>query len=311
MRTDGEIAEALAAVLGRQVELVSRRRHAYGTSFPIDALEVRIDGGPPERLLLKDLGTPAAAARSVKPGFLHDPLREIAVYLEVLAKHDLGTPHCYGASIDPDLNRYWLFLEHVPGVELWQVGELPVWEEVAGWLARFHARGEAILHPRAIRCDRAFFEGWLHRARAATRDERLDRLAAAYSTVVDQLLALPVTLIHGEFYPSNVLIGRASAGVRVCAVDWEMTARGPGLLDLAAITAGGWTEAERAAIQAAYNRALPTALDAAALRRSLACCRLHLALQWLGWAEDWTPPREHAQDWMEVALSAAGELGIN
>jgi len=36
----------------------------------------------------------------------------------------------------------------------------------------------------------------------------------------------------------------------------------------------------------------------------------HLALQWLGWSADWTPPPEHARDWLVEALAAAERLGL-
>ena len=39
------------------------------------------------------------------------------------------------------------------------------------------------------------------------------------------------------------------------------------------------------------------------LSADLARCRLHLALQWLGWSPDWRPPPEHAHDWLGEALS--------
>ena len=35
-----------------------------------------------------------------------------------------------------------------------------------------------------------------------------------------------------------------------------------------------------------------------------AAARLHLAVQWLGWSRDWTPPREHATDWLGESVSA-------
>src|SRR5947209_6646174 len=83
------------------------------------------------------------------------------------------------------------------------------------------------------------------RARAVNHDRRLPAIAAGFPAVVERLLALPRTLIHNEFYPSNVLIERRREGVRVCPVDWEMAARGPALIDLAALTAGNWNETER------------------------------------------------------------------
>jgi hypothetical protein len=38
-------------------------------------------------------------------------------------------------------------------------------------------------------------------------------------------------------------------------------------------------------------------VSGAEFMRSLACCRAVLALQWLGWAGGWAPPKEHQRDW--------------
>jgi len=127
-----------------------------------------------------------------------------------------------------------------------------------------------------------------------------------------------VTFLHGEFYASNVLVHEPAHGgredLRVCPIDWEMAAVGPGLIDLAALTAGGWTADEKEALALAYRAALehtenwPPSPDAFLV--ALDYCRLHLAVQWLGWSQDWTPPPEHAQDWLGEALGLAEKLGV-
>jgi hypothetical protein len=71
-------------------------------------------------------------------------------------------------------------------------------------------------------------------------------------------------------------------------------------MDLADLTSGTWDEPSRAALAAAYRSACETA---AAMRESdferrLQACRLHRALQWLGWSRSWSPPPEHAHDWL-------------
>lgn len=311
MRSSGEVQAVLEGILGYPIESLRRVPYAYGTSSAIDALEAQTPAGAVVRLLLKDLGGAPVLARSVKPAFLRDPLREIEVYREILGPRRLGTAHCYGSVVDPDQGRHWLLLEHVPGVELWQIGELSIWQEAARWLAQLHETCREVKHPRLLQYDRGFYERWLHRALAVSRDPRLQPIAAGFPTVIDRLLALPVTLIHNEFYPSNVLIERRGTSVRVCPVDWEMAARGPALIDLAALTAGKWSGQERSSIVTAYVEARQGSMDTANLRSELACCRLVLALRWLGWSQEWEPPPEHAQDWVRVAVAAAAEAGIS
>jgi hypothetical protein len=268
------------------------------------------------------------SARMVKPAFLYDPMREIETYRSILGPNRLSTAICYGAIVDSRAERYGLFLEKVPGLELYQVGNFATWRRVAGWLAIMHARfaGETGRLARAaplLRYDAGFYRRWADRARASLgrvgrrlpRDARrgMEQLFENYDRVVGHLVALPVTFVHGEFYASNVLV-REEEGLRVCPVDWEMAAVGPGLIDLAALTAGGWTADEREALAFAYRAALvprenwPPAPDAFLV--ALDYCRLHLAVQWLGWSPGWSPPPEHAQGWLGEALGLAEKLGL-
>jgi thiamine kinase-like enzyme len=280
--------------------------------------------------MFKDLSPSALLedARQAKPFFLYDPRREIQTYRSILAPARLGTPTCYGAVLDKRRGRYWLFLERVPGLRLAQVGAFSTWQQAARWLAVLHGRwaGKAeqmVRTAHLLRWDAVLYRTWLPRAQtflaraassqpAGTR-RHLAWLAARYERVVRRLVALPRTVVHGEFYASNILVQETAAGPRVCPVDWEMAALGPGLLDLAALSAGQWTEEERLALAQAYHATLTPHGDGqptAEFLSALACCHLHLAVQWLGWAPAWSVPPEQQQDWLREALRQAEKLGL-
>lgn len=316
MIDDTSLRTELERLLGAQIESFDRRPSAYRTSFALEEIDVVLGDGRRLELVFKHIARDALhpAAAEVKPEFLYDPLREIEVYRDVLAPAGLGTPAFHGAIPE----RGWLFLERVAGVELYQVGERSTWEHVARWLARMHealtpAVGEA---PRAIRYDAQWYRRWAERAlRDAT--DRGDAEAAAviggiaerHEDVVARLLALPATFVHGEFYASNVLVDDAARPRRVAPVDWEQAGAGPGLVDLAALTSGAWSDEDRRRIAAAYREASADGLDDEAFGAGLEACRLHLALQWLGWSQAWSPPPEHRQDWLDEARRAASRLG--
>ena len=83
-----------------------------------------------------------------------------------------------------------------------------------------------------------------------------ESLVGIYDRAIERLIRLPSTLIHGEFYASNILVQETREGCRIRPVDWEMAAVGPGLIDLAALTSGAWAERERTEMAAAYHDAL-------------------------------------------------------
>jgi Ser/Thr protein kinase RdoA (MazF antagonist) len=323
---DRELLAALREQQGGEVLELSRKPYRYATSAPLEEVRVAMDGGAQLELILKDLRRERLIgdARTTKPTFLHEPGREVETYRRILAPAAIG-PRCVAAVAQADPPRHWLLLEKVPGVELWQVGELSVWEEVARWLGRFHARfagssGELReVNPYLLEHTESWYRSWCERATSALAASD-DRRAASLREALDRhreatapLAALPHTFVHGELYPSNVLVVRDEDPLRVCPVDWEMAAIGPGLIDLAALV-GGWDPSDQARLVAAYLSGLPEKGARNPARETvagdLARCRLHLALQWLGWSPDWRPPPEHAHDWVGEASTLIQELGL-
>jgi aminoglycoside phosphotransferase (APT) family kinase protein len=324
--SDRELLDVLRAHGdGRDVIDLSRRPYRYATSAPLEEIRVLMDGGEEIAVIFKDLSRERLLddARASKPAFLHEPLRELDTYRRILAPAGIG-PRCFAAIAEQDPPRHWLLIEKVPGVELWQVGEFSVWEQVAAWLGRFHARFASRLdevraaNSYLLEHSDEWFRSWAERARAALA-QSTDRRASPvlrglerYDEVIDALAALPPRFLHGELYPSNVLVVREENPLRVCPVDWEMAAIGPGAIDVAALV-GGWDAAQRQRLVATYRggfadsgAAEPSEVQAADVSRA----RLHLALQWLGWSSEWRPPREHAHDWVGEALMLTEVLGL-
>lgn len=303
-----ELLDAVQRILG-DAEILARRPHSYQSSFAIEELDVRRGNGRLLNLVFKDLGQSGLnpSGRLAKPSSLHDPQREIDVYTSILPAHDLGTATCYGSIVEPERDRYWLFLERVDGLPLWQLGDPAVWQAVARWLAQLHASVEPPRGLQLLAYDESLYRRWLSRAIAAAPAAGLADLQPQYERTVARLSTAPTVFVHGEFYPANVLV-LDGEGRRVCPVDWELSGLATGMLDLAALTTG-LPEAEAARLLEAYVQELPETprQDPAEL---LECCRLHLAIRWLGWSAHWTPPIEHARDWASDAWAAAEKLEL-
>jgi hypothetical protein len=290
------LSEVLEGIFGRRLASLRRSVSAYSSSCTIEDLELRFTDGGSLPVVFKNLSPEAVVdrARGVRPEFVIDPCREIEVYGSILSKFQSGAARYYGS----DAKRHWLFLESVRAPMLCHIGDFESWLEVARWLARFHSSLTASAHSarkavsRLLEYDAVFYRRWVQRA----------RLELPYEHILRTLLALPTTLVHGDFYASNVLVGDG----RICPIDWELAAIGPGLLDLAALTSGKWSRERRLELAEAYISALPDELRPSEWVFAYDCCQFQIAVQWLGWAEGWTPPQEHSHDWFAEIRSLPG-----
>jgi hypothetical protein len=314
------LEDLLADHFGRRraIMTLTQRPCSYASSFTLDEIDVGFADGSELRLVVKDVSPEAMteSAERARPEFLYEPRREIEAYRQILPYAPHGAATWYGADVNPSAQRYRLVLERVEGLELRHVGAFTIWERAARWIAQFHRSfspadlARLVESSRVLVYDEAFYSRWLERAqRIAARRPALrravDRIARGYAPVVKRLAGMPRTLIHGEFYPCNILIGRTGHRVRVCPVDWEMAALGPGLMDLACLTTGWALRAQRALVRA-YRAAGPGATARSAriphdVWVDFRCCRLHLAVRMLGWSDTWAPPPHHAHDWLAEA----------
>ena len=297
---DRDLAAALERSLPAPVRIRARRDSPYASSFPLAELDVEAGDGARLTVVWKDL-TPASllpgARAARRAGAAPDPLNELRAY-ELLDGAGLGTPRLLAALREP--GRAWLFLEAVRGARLEHVGDAAAWTATARWLARTHVQ----LTARAV-ADPAWPPPWRppELAEAAAREPRVAALLPALDAARARLAAAPPAVIHGELYAANVLID----GARVCAVDWETIARGPGLLDLAALTAGAWEEPGDPLAEA-YRAALPQPPPRAQFEADLAAARLLSAARWLAAPPGWAPPPEQARDWLADAEAIVGRM---
>ena len=275
----------------------SRRPSPYASSHRLEELDVELPDGTQLALVLKSAAI-EEHARDAKPAFLVDPAREQRVYEELLPTVGDAAPRFY-ALLDGAI-----LLERIDGAPLTEVGEWDIWEKAVRRIADIHERLPGPGAVPVVRCDAAFFGRWLERARTFAGED-VRPLGTPHARAVERLLELPQTVIHGELYASNVIVG----GDRICVVDWETAALGPEVVDVAAITSGSWSDSERERLALTYFEARRSGdRTASEFLDDVTCARLHLAVQWLGWSDSWKPPPEQAQDWLAEAARTAERI---
>jgi len=318
---DDAVASRLRALLGDSEPgdwplRVTRSECPFRSTHALEDIEVHFPGGRCVPLVLKACGL--AATRGVRPRIVMDGHRELWAYENLLPRLDVDAPRFLGV-LDLDRSGQRLVLERVAGEPLHLVGDLGAWRAAARWLGRFHGRGRAAWERAAasgwlLAQDPSLHERWLARAlrRAvggAPSPGWTGSVARAARRAIRILAAAPRTLVHGEFYPSNVIVSRADSGWRARVVDWESIGVGPAALDLAALTTGGWSATARAGLIEAYRSAAPDPpTRGVGLDRELECATLINALQWLGWSEGWSAPPHQAWDWEAEARAAASRI---
>jgi Ser/Thr protein kinase RdoA (MazF antagonist) len=168
--------------------------------------------------------------------------REARVYRELLQPASLGTPRFYGAHmIEPD-GRTLVLLEYFEGRKLKKEQEQETWLAVVKWLARMHqyflARQDRLKSSLFLpRHDAEFYFKWACRATESASSvsaklcASMKRLLSRYDKVAGPL-GSTATLVHGEFYSTNVMVSGDAQHLRICAFDWETAAIGCGALDL-------------------------------------------------------------------------------
>lgn len=265
--------------------ILRREPTLYATSFPCEIVRGRFEDG--SRLALFCKYTQGNGDGVCSHGQRGGVVYEIAVYRQVLQPSRVSTPTFYGAYTDPSTSSTWLILEYLErSMAVGKVGKLAVMKQAVRWIAQFHSFYEARLSsvsiPVLTSYDAAYYRGWARRtARFAGHWHRrfpwLAALCRRLQKALAFLAARPRTVIHGEYYPHNILFQRGL----VRPVDWETAAIGAGQIDLATITEG-WSPEIIKQFELEYQQARWPDGPPADFQRALDLARVYVQVRWLG-----------------------------
>lgn len=291
------------ALRSADVTVLDRAPNAYASRLASEVVSVRLASGESGRIFCKHGSPQSLDVHGLRSG----PAYEAVVYRDVLASHRPRTAEFLGYAVDPSAARPLLALEHLDSFDRVQKsGDPDGLARAAAWIGQFHAVHENPPAPELLNVhDRAYYTGWVERAARwtdglATLDperfgDNLHRL----------LLEDPLTIVHGEYYPDNILVRDSE----VCPVDWEWAAIAAGEIDLAALTEGWWPhDRVRACIQA-YCEARWGAGPPTGFAQRLDAARIYLHLRWLGGRRDRATTDEAGRRAIEVEELARG-LGL-
>jgi Phosphotransferase enzyme family len=307
------LERALEQALGEPgaVTVTEVEPNRYSSTFPSEV--VRGEVGPRALAVLckYDLEW-TDDVRGVPAG----PRYEADVYRLAVEPAGLPAPRSLGLCSDEHSGVRWLMLELVPGDRFTKSTEPGAMSRgiaaAASWIGsfhRFHETRAAERPGRLARHDRASFAACVARARSQCeplRDEHpwLEQLVDEYEAVFCNLFPRRATVIHGEYYPENILLRDGE----ILPVDWERAAISAGEIDLAALTEGHWAPADIRLATEAYAKARWVGAPPEDFPEALAAARAYLHLLALG---DEGKAFEPGAKWrFEQLERAAAERGL-
>ncbi len=299
------------------IAIVDRQKNNHTSTFPSEIVTCRTSDGSLLKLLCKCV---SHKLDTVDPRPI-EPLYEIDVYRYVLAPSPLTAPKFHGAWINDASGAAWLVIEWLN-----QCRRLVHFEDhqtamqaAATWIGAFHALNESRLPQPELsfldRFDLQHYRRKLEQMQTATKGlitdyPWLSHLFEEFGKVIRILLSAKQTIIHGEYYPSNILYGAAG----VYPVDWETAAVAAGEIDLATLTENWPQEVVERCRQAYVQARYANATADWDFERRLAAARLYVQFHWLRYEYNPLRPQwslKTSGAWRFDQLHEAGrQLGI-
>jgi Phosphotransferase enzyme family len=311
----GTLAAGLGSLFGTvpaDLVVLERSPNVFTSTFASEIVRFRVADGAERRVLCKydAIVSPHRGQHRGGVGY------EGAVYRDILAPLRATAPMFYGLYEDA-AGQAWLVVEYVAdGMRLPKTaGCERHMTAAARWIGEFHAAAEEQYQSAASRSlrryDAAYYRGWANRTWSYTGRERtrfpwLRALCACYNDVVPAMAAQPTSVIHGEYYPENILI-RTDSGV-VCPVDWEATAIGAGEVDVASLV-DGWPEHVVQECGSTYQQARWPGGAPEGFQERMRVAQLYWLFRWMGDRPHWTTS-EAARCRFEQLRSIGEQLGV-
>lgn len=227
---------------------------------------------------------------------------EAKVYRFLLEKLNVSTPKFIGVYEDNSTGDSWLIIENLEestrftkatersSESNFQVGRTI--KLAARWVGEFHKQCEKIVSNKQfsflINYDQDYYGGWAKRTISYSRHLKkqvpwLKDICLGFKEMIPMIVSKPLTIIHGEYYPNNVLYQNGA----IRPVDWESTAIALGEIDLASLTDGWPREIEQQCVDvyksARWSEGIPVDFQTI-----YGFSQLYQQLRWLGDRPEWT-----------------------
>jgi hypothetical protein len=220
-----------------QVTIQSREPNDYATTFPSEIITCQFPDGSNLRLICKY----AAGFNHNSHGHRGGVSYEAKIYRHILQKLQASTPTFYGAGKEKITGESWIILEYFDEeLRVKASNSFSAMQAAARWLGNFHRENESLLSKTSLpflnQHDVDYYLGWSDRTSQFAdhlhkRYPWLEKVCERFNEVVYILLEKQENIIHGEYYPNNVLFYQKN----IYPVDWESAAIAIGEIDLASL----------------------------------------------------------------------------
>jgi hypothetical protein len=283
------LTETLSSILAEnessadQVTILSRERNPRACTYPSEIVTCQLADGRALRLLCKYESGRNHNAYGHRGGTMY----EAEVYRQLLQALPVTKPTFYGAHRDAITGETWLILGYFDGcIRVEDSPDPAVLKAAARWLGRFHKTNQALRSAASLpflsRHSAEYYLGWADRTSLFAdhlhqRFQWLATLCQRFEEVVVTLLEPPAIVIHGEYYPNNILFYKG----KIYPIDWESTAVAIGEIDLTSLTEG-WPPEFVSGANAEYRSARWPERPPPDFERKLEAARLYWLFRWLG-----------------------------
>lgn len=294
----------LSSILGNDASLLGRRKNSYSSTYSSEIVTCRL-GNDQELDLFIKYGRPGADSRQ---DFRGNTAFEAVVYRDVLQPLSLTSATFYGAFTDVDSEYTWLILAYLGEASRLNLStranQALGW--ASRWLGQFHAATELRLASGSYSELRAhtadYYRGWADRVNESTRPFHdqypwVPDICKRFEDSIPSLIAGPLTVIHGEYYPKNILVD----GERIYPIDWQTAAIARGEMDLASLIEGWGDGPVRTAVEE-YCSARWQGATPPDFAHTLTITQLYWPFRWLASNPKWPERTADNQSRLDAGL---------
>jgi thiamine kinase-like enzyme len=187
--------------------------------------------------------------------------------------------------------------------------------KAANWIGMFHRLNETKAKqnklPFLLSYNHEYYTSWVDRTLKFTNEIAkteyypwLKNLCTKLENKIDLLWNISPTIIHGEYYPENILFQNN----KIYPIDWQSAAVAFGEIDLASLTEG-WGDKVEKECKEEYKHVRWPCGTPNSFEEMFLYAKMYWQFRWLGKSPDWTND-EKLTPCFETLYSLGKEIGF-